>query len=110
MGVYTNADAQRIRGGGGSIRVTIVDYLGQGNGGTSLPCIGCWISPASGNSGLTKMNIGIAASASLGIELADADTGGGPLWVPIDDVAKLYFYNSDEDDDVIDITYLVGGS
>jgi len=105
--MYSNAK-QRIRSGGGSVRVTIASNVGRGNGGTSLLCAGCWVSPASGNSGTTKMNIGAAASASSGIELSDADTGGGPLWVPIDDVAKLYFYSSDSDDDVIDITYLKG--
>jgi hypothetical protein len=53
------------------------------------------------------MNVGAAASATLGIELADADTGGGPLWVPIDDVALLYFYGATDGDDV-DITYFRG--
>lgn len=107
MSKYTGARL-RICSSGGSVKVTIVDYVGQGNGGTSLPCKGCWVSPDSGNSGLTKMNIDAAATANLGIELSDSDTGGGPLWVPIDDVAKLYFYSSDEDDDVVNITYLVG--
>jgi hypothetical protein len=110
MSKYANADAQRIRGSGGSVRITIPSGLtGQGNGGTSLPCIGCWVSPASGNTGITKMNIDTAASATLGIELSDADNGSGPIWVPIDDVASLYFYSATSGN-FIDITYLLGGS
>jgi hypothetical protein len=96
-----------IRGTGGSVRVTISSNVGQGNGGTSLPCAGCYVSPASGNTGVIKMNIDVAASATLGIELGDADTGSGPLWIPIDDVASLYFYGA-SDNDVIDITYFYG--
>jgi len=107
MSKYANANINHVSQSGGSVRVTLdVSGLGQGNGGTALAAKGCWISPASGNSGVTKMNISAAASASLGIELSDADTGGGPLFVPIDDVSKLYFYGTASDN--IDITYLRG--
>jgi len=61
------------------------------------------------------MNIGAAASASLGVDLARPHINDGtdeygaaaaqPLWVPIDDVSKLYFY-SGQADAVVDITYL----
>lgn len=105
MGAYSGS-LQRIRGGGGSVRVTLASNVGQGNGGTSIPCQGLWVSPASGNSGVIKMNIAAPASATLGIELSDADTGSGPLWVPVDDVNLLYFYGTN--DDVVDITYIVG--
>lgn len=98
---------QRIRGTGGSVAVAIASNVGQGNGGTSLPCAGCYVSPRSANTGVIKMNIDAAASATLGIELSDADTGNGPLWVPIDDVASLYFYGGTDGDDV-DITYFKG--
>jgi hypothetical protein len=97
---------QRICGGGGSVTVAIsVSNVGQGNAGVSLPCAGCWVSPRSTNTGVIKMNIEAAASATLGIELGDADTGSGPLWVPIDDVSKIYLYGATAGDD-IDITYL----
>jgi hypothetical protein len=102
---YANNRTNKIFAHGGSVRVTIASNVGQGNGGTSLPCAGCWVSPASGNTGVIKMNIDAAASATLGIELSDADTGHGPMFIPIDDVSKLYFYGA-SDDDVIDITYL----
>lgn len=93
---------ERIREGGGSVAVTIADNVGQGNGGTSLPCAGCWVAPRAANTGIVKMNIGAAASASLGVEVTK---GTSPRWVPIDDVDKLYFYGA-SDNDVIDITYL----
>ena len=104
---YDNTQWTRCARTGGSVTVAISSNVGQGNGGTSLACRGCWVSPRSGNTGVIKMNIGAAASASLGIELSDANTGGGPLWVPVSDVAQLYFYGATNGDD-IDITYLTG--
>jgi hypothetical protein len=106
---YDNHSSVRCARTGGSITVAIpgTPFQVQANGGTSLPCRGCWVSPRSGNTGITKMNIGAAASATLGIELSDADNGSGPLWVNISDVSQLYFYGATEGNDV-DITYLVG--
>jgi len=107
MSKYKTARTNIISQSGGSVRVTIdSDSVGQGNGGTALSCKGCWVSPASANSGITKMNISAAAESDVGIELSDSDTGGGPLFVPIDDVDKLYFYGTAGD--YIDITYLKG--
>lgn len=107
---------QRIRSHGGSVRVTCASDVGQGNGGTSLPCAGCWVQPAIGNTEVVKMNIDAAASATLGVDLArthvnlvaDSYAVGAaqPLWVNIDDVAKLYFYSADANA-IIDITYLL---
>ena len=105
MSVYNNADAQRIRSSGGSVRVTMAANVGQGNGGTSLPCIGCWISAPSGNTAPTKVNIDAVASAILGVEIPEQE----PIWIPIDDVASLYFYTGGASD-VVDITYLKGGA
>lgn len=106
---------QRIRSGGGSVRVTCSSNVGQGNGGTALKCAGCWVQAAVANTEVVKMNIGAAASAALGVDLArphiDEDAGefnsstAQPMWVPIDDVSKLYFYSADADA-IIDITYL----
>ena len=91
---------------GGSVKVTIASNVGQGNGGTSLPCRGCWVCPEAANTGHIHMNICADATANLGIELSDSDQGG-PLWVPISDVSSLYFYGA-SDNDVVHITYLAG--
>ena len=108
---------QRIRGTGGSVRVTCSSNVGQGNGGTSLPCAGCWVQPAIANTEVVKMNVDLAASATLGVDLQRPHINDGtdeygaaaaqPLWVPIDDVASLYFYSADANA-IIDITYLKG--
>jgi hypothetical protein len=95
---------ERIREGGGAVAVTIASNVGRGNGGTSLPCAGCWVSAAMANTGHINMNIGTAATDTLGVELPEADAAA-PLWVPIDDVDKLYFYGA-TNGDVVNITYL----
>ena len=119
MSVYKNADAQRIRSSGGAVRVALTTNTGRGNDGTSLPCLGCYVQAALANTDEVYMNIDIAASDSVGIELGRphintgqneyAAAGCQPLWVPIDDVASLYFYSADADA-VVDILYFVGGS
>ena len=115
MSVYKNADAQRIRSTGGAVRVTIGTTTdNRGNGGTSLPCLGCYVQAAIANSHVVSMNIDVAASADIGIELGKQVTGNTDgacqaLWVPIDDVASLYFYSAD-DNAVVDILYFKGGS
>ena len=114
MSVYKNADAQRIRSTGGAVRVTLDGGVGQGNGGTSLPCLGCYVQAALANTDEVYMNIDAAASADVGIELGKQATGNTDaacqgLWVPIDDVASLYFYSADADA-VVDILYFKGGS
>ncbi len=114
MSKYLNTSDSRIRGSGGSVRVTCVTNVGQGNGGTSLACSGCWVSAVLANTEVVKMNIDLAASATLGVDLARPFVSGTtaastaqPLWVPIDDVASLYFYSADANA-IIDITYLLG--
>ena len=112
MGVYAN-----FRSGGGSVLVTCASNVGQGNGGTSLPCAGCYVQAAIANTEVVKMNIGAAASAILGIEIGRPHINDGideygagscqPMWVPTDDVSNLYFYSADADAK-IDILYFVG--
>lgn len=108
---YHGAYTCRARSGGGSVKVALSAGVGQGNGGTALSCAGCWVQSASANTEVVKMNIGAAASATLGVELAHADTNtlkiAQPLWVPVSDVSLLYFYSSDADA-IVDITYLAG--
>jgi hypothetical protein len=108
---------QRIRSGGGAVRVTLASNVGQGNGGTSIPCAGCFVQALAGNTALVRMNIGTDASATVGIDLGRPYVYDGteeasqgccqPLWVPVDDVALLYFYST-QANAVVDILYLHG--
>ena len=102
----TNQNTTLTSTTGGSVRVTCAANVGQGNDGTSLPCKGCWISCETGATAPTKVNIGAAASATLGITFDEAATGQTPLWIPIDDVSKLYFYSAGATD-AIDIMYIL---
>ena len=116
MSKYSNA-MQRIRSSGGAIKVALSGGLGQGNGGTSQPCCGCYVQAATANTAVVKMNIGVAASANLGVELGrqwvyDGETEASasacqPIWIPTDDVSNLYFYSADADA-IVDILYLEG--
>lgn len=101
---YDNHQWNRLARTGGSLRVTLAANVGQGNGGTSLPCGGCWVSAPSGNTAPTKFNIGAAASSVLGVEIAE---GVQAMWIPISDVSELYFYSGGATD-VVDVTYLLG--
>lgn len=117
MNKYANTRDGTIADGGGSVRVTCSTNVGQGNGGIALPCKGCWVQPAIGNTEVVKMNIEAAASAILGVDLQrqhynavaneSRASASIPLWVSINDIAKLYFYSADANA-IIDITYLKG--
>ena len=120
MSKYSGMQANRICPTGGAVRVTLGTTTdNRGNGGTSLPCKGCWVQAVDANTDVVRMNIGAAATDDLGIDLAwqhvvnDASDGGygigasQPIWVPVDDVADLYFYSGDTDGKV-DILYLLG--
>lgn len=91
----------RIRHTGGAVRVTMASNVGQGNGGTSLPCAGCYISAPSENTAPTRWNIGAAASATAGCEISEQTS----VYIPIDDVSQLYFYTGGASD-IVDIVYL----
>lgn len=104
----------RIRGGGSQVRVTLSSNEGQGNGGTSLPCAGCYVQAVDANTDVVRMAIGVQATDAIGIDLgrphikdATEEYGSGacqPMWVPTDDVSNLYFY-SGQADAVVDILY-----
>ena len=96
----------RMRPGGGAVRVTIASNVGQGNGGTSLPCSGCLIQCPTGNTGPVRLNIGAAASATLGIDLPE-EAEANPIFIPVSDVSVLYFYSATNGDKV-DILYFKG--
>ena len=96
----------RMRPGGGAVRVTIASTVGQGNGGTSLPCSGCIIQCPTGNTGPVRLNIGAAASAILGIDLPE-EAVNSPIFIPVSDVSVLYFYSA-TNGDFVDILYFKG--
>lgn len=109
---------QRICPTGGVTRVILGTTTDdRGNGGTSLPCKGCWVQAVDANTDVVRMNIGAAADDDTGIDLgrpyiyADSNKASAatcqPMWVPISDVAQLYFFSSDSDAK-IDILYLLG--
>jgi len=72
----------------------VIDVTGnaQGNDGVSLPCKGCYVQTREDNFS-AKMSIGRPATAVLGVELAPSNRSTQPLWVPVSDVAQLYFYS-----------------
>ena len=98
----TNFNLDKNSTEGGSVRMTSVAGVSQGNGGTSLPCRFCFISAPATNTAPTKFNVGAAASAILGTEIAE----GSPLKIPIDDVSKLYFFTTGATD-VVDATWMI---
>ena len=95
---------------GGAITGAIASNVYQGNAGTSLPCTMCWVQARLANSGAIQVNIGTAATATLGITLPYMTDGTGAsngwIQIPIDDVSKLYFYGGTNGDDV-DIMYIL---
>lgn len=104
MSIYHNTQLDRVPTSGGSVRVAIASNAGQGNGGTSLPCKEVWIIGDSGNSGTIRVKIGEACTATTGIPVPEFGTDHWILRLPIDDVASLYFYGSNNTDNV-DILY-----
>ena len=103
---YDNCDWKRCaRTGGVTIATIGPSGTGQGNAGVSIPCRGCWIQSRDANAAV-KMSIGTAATAVLGVTIAEPGVGAQPLWIPIADIAQLYFYGTIGS--VIDITYLLG--
>ena len=67
---YDNHAVDRCARTGGAVRVTLSSNVGQGNGGTSLPCRGCWVQAVIANTDVIRMNIGTDASATVGVDLA----------------------------------------
>ena len=115
MSKYDGRSAVALARTGGSVRVTLSSNDGQGNGGISLPCKGCWVQAVDANTDTVRMNIGAAATDALGVDLArpfiSGTTASGaaqPLWVPISDVSQLYFHSAGDSNAIIDILYLVG--
>lgn len=86
---------------GGSVRVTLSGGLGQGNGGTSMPCRECWLHVGADGTGPVTVNLCAAASTILGVEIKK---DLAPFKIEIDDVSKLYFFSATAAD-IIDIMW-----
>ena len=106
---YANCTTNRAFSGGGHVRVTLAAGVGQGNGGTSLGCVGCFVQPLLGNTAVVRVNVGAAASATVGIDLAytSATVQTVPLFLPVEDLSNLYFFSTDADA-VVDLLYWRG--
>lgn len=102
---------------GGAVAVTIASNVGQGNGGTSIPCKKVLVQGAISNASPIMMNINAAATSVLGIALPSRGNLGvsitafisttpvpPPLEIEIDDVNKLYFWGA-TDGDYVNILY-----
>ena len=101
-----------VPGSGDSNRVTIpADPFqirgGKSTGGaTSVPCKECLIIAASGSSNV-RVRIDTACTAITGIPVPEHLLANGianPLFIPIDDLNRLYFIGEAEND-VVDILY-----
>lgn len=112
MSKYANTRLDIVSTSGGSNRVTIPADPFQIRGGTgddgatSVPCKEAWLSCPKGSSGI-KVNIGTTCEDETGIRVPEqgiADENEMYLRIPIDDLNKLYFVGTLEDD-VIDILY-----
>lgn len=102
---YDNTDWFRIaRTGGATTAVIVAGGVGQGNAGVSLPCRGCWVQSRIVDAG----NIWLGASDGVGIGpfLPGVLEGSQPMWIPISDVAQLFFEGGVGM--VVDIVYLLG--
>lgn len=101
---YDNTNWFRLSRTGGATIATLdaVTGRGYGNGGVSLPCKGCFVQPRYGEGAyiVTEDVLGV------GPFLAGAAVGQQPTYIPISDVAQLYFQGDTED--IIDIVYLIG--
>lgn len=113
---YSNTPVDRAMGDGGAVRVTLASNVGQGNGGTSLPCRIAYVQGMCSNTSYVHMNIGAAATSVLGVCVPQGPTttisatvseapNAGPMPLPIDDVSKLYFWGA-TDGDAVDILYI----
>lgn len=113
---YYNTDTTLVPKDLGIVNVTIASNVGQGNGGTSLPCKRVYLQGALTNASYVMMNIGTAATSVVGIALPSGAgtnainavlstvTIAPPFPLEVDDVSRLYFW-SGTDGDIVNILY-----
>ncbi len=96
MSEMSNVPTNRVNSAGGALQVTLAGGVGQGNGGTSLPCRVVYMSGLPADLNYVTVKIGAAANASQGCTIPNglaASVLPGPLMMYIDDIAKLYFFS-----------------
>jgi len=100
---YSDTSSGIVAGGGGAERLTIAATVAQGS---DLPCRKVYIQATVSNTGSVRLNIEVAATTILGIQLPEAEEAenGGILELAIDNVNKLFFFGTN--DDTVDIMYL----
>ena len=100
---YSDTNSNIVGGDGGPVRLTIAATVAQG---TDVPCRKAFIQATVANTGLVRISIGVAATASLGVQLPEAEeaNNGGMMELNIDNLNKLFFFGSN--DDTVDILYV----
>lgn len=100
---YSNSDAGVVANSGGCVRLTITLTVAQG---PDMPCRNVFVQGTVGNTGLVRMNVGVAATTNLGIQIPEAEKAenGGWFALDIDNLNKLYFFGTNAD--TVDIMYL----
>jgi hypothetical protein len=101
---YDNTDWCRLSKTGGVTTALIIDGIGRGNGGVSLPCKGCFVQPRVVEGGDVWLTA--PPEFSIGPFLPGVIEGCQPMWIPVSDVAQLFFGGNSGD--TVDIVYLLG--
>ncbi|GAG80756.1 unnamed protein product [marine sediment metagenome] len=102
MSKFYNTSVSRVPNTGGSVQLTVGTTGGVANQAhqpTSTPCKRVWIMPSADT---TRVNIGSACTGTtIGMRLASTTI---PVMIEIDDINKLYFYGS-SNNETIDILW-----
>lgn len=102
---YDHSNWFRLSRTGGVLKVTMNDMgVGQGNDGVSLPCKGCFVQVKDGDG--IWIESAETQGEGVGPWIPGSAVGCQPIWIPVSDVAQLYFQGSDNE--VVDIVYLLG--
>lgn len=100
---YDNTNWFRLsRTGGAALAILDANGIGNGNGGVSLPCKGCFVQPRFRD----PVFITIEGPGAIGPYLPGAAYGQQPMYIQISDVAQLFFRGNAGA--IVDIVYLLG--
>ena len=103
MTKYDNCDWSRLARTGGVSRAVIgADGQGQGNGGVSIPCRGCFIQSREKEACWLTEEGGMGA----GPFLPGPNSGCQPIWLSIANVAEIWIGGAPGE--TVDIVYLLG--